>query len=116
MKYRPHQIFVYCAIAFAMLASLCVAPTTAYARAVAQKNVQGTFTVNGEETALHHAYSLMQPARDGDQAYTILLLTDKPVPVELVVERFDAKTFAPPPDTQVIEVWLDQSRRTRRVF
>ena len=74
-----------------MLASLCVPPTTAYAQAVAQKNVQGTFTVNGEETALHHAYSLMQPARDGDQAYTILLLTDKPVPVELLVERFDAR-------------------------
>lgn len=116
MKFFERWPFAGLAIALAMLTSLCVAPETALAQPVSPKNAQGSFIVNGEKTALHHAYSLIQPAREGDQAYTILLLADKPLPDELLFERFDAKFFSPPIGTQVIEVWLDHLRRIHRIF
>ena len=115
MKFLELRPFAGLTVAVTMLVSLCVAPTGVHAQAAVQKNVNGGVVVDGKKTALHHAYALTQPARKGDQAYTIVLLTDKPLPAELLFERFEETSFTAPSGTQLVEVWLDQLKRTNRI-
>jgi hypothetical protein len=81
-----------CYARYFVVASAFLASLTLVTPAHAQNSVQGSITVSGKTTEFRHAYAFTRPAGVKDMVKSTLILTDKPLPPNAVVDKMERST------------------------
>ncbi len=109
MKLSQPGHVVFMAVS-AMMVILSTSFSSVSAQTAAQNTAQGSITVDGKKTEFHHAYSYRNPEQGKDKAETILILSDKPLPPDAVIDKLDRLTARSKDNVQIFEVTFNDAK------
>lgn len=96
--------------AFTFVAIAVAASATVAAQDIAPNTAQGSITVNSKKTEFRHAYAVTRPARIDKKAETVVIVSDKPLAANAVVDDIERMKVQRRDGLNLIEVKFDDRK------
>ena len=106
-RYVAYTMTIFNLIA---IATAVTASATTIAQGIAPNTAQGSITVNGQKTEFRHAYAVARPARADKKAETVLVMSDKPLAANAVVDDIERMKVQRRDDLKLIEIKFDDRK------